>query len=81
MEIREKGFSNTAMLKSIYRILKQSTHRYRDRKVRDNTCQRQMERERYRADPLSHPALQSMDQRQLGDLPFDPGCFDGDHRA
>jgi hypothetical protein len=30
----------------------------------------------YRADPLSHPALRAMDQRQLGDLPFDPRCFD-----
>jgi hypothetical protein len=29
----------------------------------------------YRADPLSHPALRAMDQRQLGDLPFDPRCF------
>lgn len=69
------------MLKSFFRILKQSAHRYQDRKVRIRTCQRLMERLRYRADPLSHPALQSMDQRQLGDLPFDPGCFDGDHRA
>ncbi len=24
-------------------------------------------------DPLSHPALQAMSQRELGDLPFDPG--------
>ncbi|HIP80061.1 MAG TPA: hypothetical protein EYH07_16575 [Kiloniellaceae bacterium] len=23
-------------------------------------------------DPLSHPALQAMSQRELGDLPFDP---------
>jgi hypothetical protein len=26
----------------------------------------------WRRDPLSHPALQRMTQRQLGDLPFDP---------
>jgi len=24
------------------------------------------------SDPLSHPQLQTMSQRQLGDLPFDP---------
>ena len=27
---------------------------------------------RWRRDPLSHPALQAMSQRELGDLPFDP---------
>ncbi|NIA71018.1 hypothetical protein HBA54_20675 [Pelagibius litoralis] len=26
----------------------------------------------WRRDPLSHPALQAMSQRDLGDLPFDP---------
>lgn len=26
----------------------------------------------WRRDPLSHPAVQAMSQRELGDLPFDP---------
>jgi hypothetical protein len=26
----------------------------------------------WRRDPLSHPDLQTMDKRALGDLPFDP---------
>jgi hypothetical protein len=26
----------------------------------------------WRRDPLSHPALRAMSQRDLGDLPFDP---------
>lgn len=26
----------------------------------------------WQRDPLSHPALQAMSQRALGDLPFDP---------
>jgi hypothetical protein len=26
----------------------------------------------WRRDPLSHPALRGMTQRELGDLPFDP---------
>lgn len=26
----------------------------------------------WRRDPLSHPALQAMTPRELGDLPFDP---------
>lgn len=26
----------------------------------------------WRRDPLSHPVLQQMSQRELGDLPFDP---------
>ena len=30
--------------------------------------------ESWRRDPLSHPALQAMSQRELGDLPFDPRC-------
>lgn len=29
----------------------------------------------YPQDPLSHPVIASMDQRQLADLPFDPHAF------
>ncbi|WP_299400201.1 hypothetical protein [Pelagibius sp.] len=29
----------------------------------------------WRRDPLTHPALQAMSQRELGDLPFDPGAL------
>lgn len=69
------------MLKPLYQLFKHSMHRYQDQQVRYHHCQKLRERRRYRADPLSHPALQAMDQRQLGDLPFDPGCFSGDHRS
>lgn len=31
---------------------------------------RQEETLRWMRDPLSHPALETMDQRELGDLPF-----------
>ena len=29
----------------------------------------------YAANPLAHPDLQRMDQRELGDLPFEPRCI------
>ncbi|HLP67469.1 MAG TPA: hypothetical protein VK181_08110 [Rhizobium sp.] len=29
----------------------------------------------YPQDPLSHPVIASMDQRQIADLPFDPHAF------
>lgn len=30
---------------------------------------------RYAANPLAHPDLLRMDQRELGDLPFEPRCI------
>lgn len=30
----------------------------------------------WRGDPLAHPALRAMSQRDLGDLPFDPRRVD-----
>lgn len=32
----------------------------------------------WRRDPLSHPALQAMSERDLADLPFDPRRIDPD---
>lgn len=34
--------------------------------------------EAWRRDPLAHPALQAMSQRELADLPFDPRDVDED---
>jgi hypothetical protein len=32
----------------------------------------------WRRDPLAHPALRGMTQRELGDLPFDPYAVDAE---
>ena len=61
MKVSGKGDAN--MLKF---LLSQFRHRARPRKtVLDSALCRQWVR-----DPLSHPVLESMSERELGDLPF-----------
>jgi hypothetical protein len=64
------------MLKLIQKIMGHAIGSASIPSERKSRRHRQYEAQVHRADPLSHPVLRTMDQRQLGDLPFDPRCFD-----
>lgn len=60
-------------------IILQLSHRLTGRKVPVPSCRPHPrtlhDDDWYAADPLAHPDLQCMDQRELGDLPFEPRCI------